>query len=222
MIPSRPCAPDASCPSGQGRREAARGYSSADMTGGPTPRDAVGNLRISSRARRQAAWMIQEMDRSCRIASCCVSASMTELKYKVTLRFVDIDAPRAGGFAGDDTPAALRRDVSLGEVNRQPQGDPPVLRPGQVALVGVLIAVHIAAGRVVLQDDVAELDVQGEVVVEERVEANSQRARRLAAGVHAGQHDPVRGLVDALADGGPVRQLPATRVRLGQVRDAEA
>src|SRR3569832_2812708 len=106
------------------------------MTGGPSPRDAVGNLRISSRARRQAAWMIQEMDRSCRIASCCVSASMTELKYKVTLRFVDIDAPRAGGFAGDATPAALRRDVCLGVVFCLFLGVFFVLRPGQVALVG--------------------------------------------------------------------------------------
>jgi len=38
--------------------------------------------------------MIHEIERSCRIASCCVSASMTELKYKVTLRLVAVEPPR--------------------------------------------------------------------------------------------------------------------------------
>jgi hypothetical protein len=41
----------------------------------------------SSRAIRQTAWMIQDTERSWRIASFCVSASMAELKYSVTLRF---------------------------------------------------------------------------------------------------------------------------------------
>ena len=38
--------------------------------------------------------MIHEIERSCRMASCCVSASMTELKYSVTFRFVVADPPR--------------------------------------------------------------------------------------------------------------------------------
>ncbi len=41
----------------------------------------------SSRASRQAAWMIQETERSCLMASFWVSANMAELKYRVTLRF---------------------------------------------------------------------------------------------------------------------------------------
>jgi hypothetical protein len=41
----------------------------------------AGGIRFtSSRAMRQAAWMIQEIDRSWRSASFWVSASMAELK----------------------------------------------------------------------------------------------------------------------------------------------
>jgi len=44
--------------------------------------------------------MIHEIERSCRIASCCVSASMTELKYKVTFRLVAVDPPRVSSDTG--------------------------------------------------------------------------------------------------------------------------
>src|SRR3569623_1811470 len=119
------------------------------------------------------------------MASCCVSASMTELKYKVTFRFVDTDAPRES-LAGPDTPAASRRDVGLGEVHGQPQRDHPVLRPGEVALVDELVAVHVTASGVVLVDDVPQLDVQGEVVIEERMEPGGHGAGQLAARDDAG------------------------------------
>jgi hypothetical protein len=45
---------------------------------------------------RHAAWMIQEIDRSWRIASCWVSSSIPALKYSVTF------------FFGDGTEALLR------------------------------------------------------------------------------------------------------------------
>lgn len=53
----------------------------------------AGIFLTSSRAIRQAAWIIQETDRSCRMASFCVSASIAELKYSVTLRFCDTVQP---------------------------------------------------------------------------------------------------------------------------------
>jgi hypothetical protein len=49
----------------------------------------LGSFRTSSRDIRHAAWMIQEIERSWRIASRCVSSSIAALKYSVTFFFGD-------------------------------------------------------------------------------------------------------------------------------------
>lgn|GEM_PF-5327217 len=83
-------------------------YSDGSETGGggsvscKSERSTAGSRRISSRALRQAAWMIHEMDRSCLIASLWVSASIGALKYRVTFFLVDVDGTARPSFGVSD------------------------------------------------------------------------------------------------------------------------
>jgi hypothetical protein len=81
------------------------------VVSGKSERSTAGSRRISSRALRQAAWMIHEMDLSCLIASRCVSASIGALKYRVTFFLVDVEGTARPSFGvSDKIEILLRRD----------------------------------------------------------------------------------------------------------------